>query len=317
MPLDTHILDLDGTLTDLDVVGVLEGRASAPEIQHYFIAAARFVEARTGLGEPHIHDGILDVMRTEVFPNREKAEHWGTFGSGEPICPAVDHFLLLESSLKIYLKRQLSQVPKGGTTYQKILGFLANPGIMNAMFQEANPVAASYAEIDEDGKGALEEMLRRNDRIAIVTNSKTEKAVALVTKAGLQEYLVGGQLVPGRIATVGDAMKFKLDKTWEPPEGHSVDLSSYYGEPITLDIRRRTFRERMRILLADPSIGNFGVFSDVPELDLYPMAAEFGKRARCAMRITPQSLPGQIRAAEELLGAKSGPNLSDLLKELD
>lgn len=318
MPNRLHLVDLDGTVNDIDIRLAFERRGS-PEVAAYIHGAAKFVSERTGLPEEEVLTGLKQTILHDVLPYRTQYDYWGTFpmSDGRPakICPAVDHYLLMYAAVPIFLWRRILEEDARSDTVARIYAFL-DSNWKYPLFSFASDCALPHAEIEADAVGALQEILRRNEFVAIVTNSSTRKAEDLLKQAGFGDRLEVGGVSRGKIGVMGDAMKFQIDPNL-PKDGQIIDLSGYFGFPeAKVDNRRRVFRTRMRQLFTAVGAGEIIVYSDIPELDNYPLAAEFGERARHGMKLNPTSVDASVDAAMAVLYAATSRKLSELVKKL-
>lgn len=319
-----ELYDLDGTFNDFDVQAVLDGKGGSPEVVAYLEASARFVRKGVSqLSEEEIHHGIKKAMRQGVLPNRSKTKYWGTFPDTNknriPICPAVDHYLLTPHAVRLYLeeKREESRVLQ-----TRIDAFLKDDSWIYPLYKFCSAESLDHAAIDDDARKVLEARLIRRAFVTIFTNSSPKKACTLLKKAGFGDYIKVGGVERGKIGVIGDGRKFQVDPSWQkegdPRFGDTIDLSEFFDETgAIVDLRRRHFHQVVTGLMASSGASRVWMASDIPELDLYPLANWEEFRPRVAMRINPTSSPESIRATQELLGATIGTRLSDLTGDLE
>lgn len=300
MGLEADLFDADGTLNEIDIEGALAGRPGTEEVQYYFRAAVRFAAEKTGISRGEVDERLRALILGEVFPQRAHPDFWGKLQADRPTSPAVDHFLLIEAAV-----RRLHPV------------FNATPGLTTELYRAASGAAHKHAAIDDDAKGILDDLLTQNRIVGITTNSSTKKIDDMLIKAGLERFILHDHLAPGRIGVIGDAFKFAVDESMPDSPKEHLDLSLYYGAGIQLDLRRKVFRERVKQACTEAGITEVRYISDIPELDLYPMHAEFGDRLRCAMKWNPTSSDETAEAVRAVLNAPVGTQLSRLVKLLD
>ncbi len=302
-----HSIDLDGTTNTIDMLGALEGR-SCPEIQSYLFHAANFVGQQTGISSAKVLKHLRKIILEAVYPQRDQYEHWGSFPSSDKtlvkITPAVDHFMLIRSAIEIYLKAQRQT--------RRIQQFLATDWAY-AVFKSASDSSMQDAQMDPDAIEAIDGLLTRDELAVILTNSDVKKAELMLRKAGFGSRMALESVTPGKIGAIGGARKFEVDVT-QPAE--SVDLSPYFGFPVQLDLRRRRLVETVRGLVEATGADRLCVYTDMPEMEGYPLAKEFGERARHGMKLNPCSVEGSVRAARELIGAVTSDRLSVLVEQL-
>lgn len=317
MPEDTlELYDLDGTMNEIDVLAALEGQSN-DEVQHYIVAAAEYVAEKVGLSTDEVFVGIKTAMLLEVFPNRAKFENWASFPAADKtpvkITPAVDHFLLTARAVEVFLQKRLSQeCTKDNDLTRKIKAFLeSNWGY--PLFAHASEAALPHSHLSEDACSVIEDRLRAQALAAIFTNSSTAKAVTLLKKAGFGDRISVGAVERGKIGAIGGAAKFQVDTALSRDE---IDLSYYYGQGAVVDLRRRLFREGVDNLMQATGANRVAMFTDVPELDLYPLARWYEGRVLCAMKTNPVSAPEGIAAARQVLRGAISDKLSDLVLAL-
>ncbi|MBI2638385.1 hypothetical protein HYW83_02235 [Candidatus Peregrinibacteria bacterium] len=298
--LEAHFFDADGTLNEIDIKGALAGKPGTEEIQHYYEAAIAFAAAKTEMAPGEVDSRLRTLILGEVFPQRAHPDFWGKLQGNRPTSPAVDHFLLIEAAV-----RRLHPV------------FNATPGLTSELFKAASAASHEHAAIDEDARGVLGDLISRNRIVGITTNSSTKKIDAMLRKAGLEAYTVHDRIAPGRIGVLGDAQKFRVDESMPDSPKEHLDLSPFYGAGIELDLRRGVFRKRVRQACNEAGVTEVRYVTDIPELDLYPMRAEFGDVLRCAMKLNPTSASETVNAVTAILKAPVGTRLSALVKLLD
>lgn len=312
-----HLVDLDGTANTIDIKAALEGRG-CPEIHHYILAAADFVAKETDLPKKTVFDGLKTSILTQVYPQRDQYQYWGSFPSttDEPvkIVPAVDHFMLVIAAVPLVLKDELVKAGQNTPTGNKIKTFLESKWV-HPLFKFSSDASLPHAEIEEDAREALEDILSRDELVAILTNSSPEKARILLERAGFGDRIQAGGVDSGKIGAIGNTRKFQVDLT-QPTEGAFLDLSPYFGFQVHLDLRRRVFRGLVRKLVEETRVQAIRVYSDMPEMDIFPLAAEFGTQARHGMKLNPCSVEGSIRAARALIGTVTENSLSALVKQM-
>ncbi|GEM_PF-4473552 len=295
---EADFFDADGTLTEIDMEGALAGRPGTGEVQRYFESAVTFAAQKTGMAVREVDERLRALILGEVFPNRAHPDYWGKLQADQPTSPAVDHFLLIEAAV-----RRLDPIFK-------------QPGQTTELYRTASAAAHEHAVIEDDAIGVLGNILSRNGIVGITTNSSTKKIDDMLRRAGFGAYITHDQIAPGRIGVIGDAFKFEVDPTMPDSPSEHADLSPFYGADIRLDLRRRIFRERVRKACREAGITVVRYISDIPELDLYPMKAEFGDGLRCAMRWNPTSADETAEAVRSILGAPVGTQLSKLVEIL-
>lgn len=300
MGLEADLFDADGTLNEIDMEGALAGKPGTLEVQYYFRAAVRFAAEKTGIPRGEVDERLRDLILREVFPQRANPNFWGKLQTKLATSPAVDHFLLIEAAV-----RRLHPV------------FNTTPGLTSELYRAASAAAHEHATIDDDARGVLDNLLTRNRIVGITTNSSTRKIDDMLERAGLGRFIMHDHLAPGRIGVIGDAFKFAVDESMPDSPQEHLDLSGYYGAGIQLDLRRKVFRERVRKACTEAGVTGVRYVSDIPELDLYPMWAEFGERLRCAMKWNPTSADETAEAVRAVLNAPVGTQLSRLVALLD
>lgn len=317
MPENTlELYDLDGTMNRIDVLAALEGQSN-DEVQHYIVAAAEYVAEKVGLSTDEVFVGIKTAMLVEVFPNRAKFENWASFPAADKtpvkVTPAVDHFLLMARAVEVFLQNRLSQEgDKENELTRKIKDFLAQSWGY-PLFAHASEVALPHSHLSEDACSVIEDRLRAQALAVIFTNSSTSKAVALLKKAGFGDRISVGAVERGKIGAIGGAAKFQVDTSLPPDE---IDLAEFYGPGAVLDLRRRLFREGVDNLMQATGANRVAMFTDVPELDSYPLNRWYGDRAIHGMKTNPVSAPEGIAAARQLLRAAISDDLSELVLAL-
>lgn len=297
---EADLFDADGTLNEIDMEGALAGKPGTEEVQHYFEAAVTFAGEKTGISRGEVDERLRDLISREVFPQRAHPDFWGKLQTKCATSPAVDHFLLIEAAV-----RRLHHV------------FNDTPGLTSELYRAASAAAHEHAAIDDDANGVLDDLLTRNRIVGITTNSSTRKIDDMLRKAGLERFILHDQLAPGRIGVIGDAFKFAVDESMLDAPREHLDLSRFYGEELQLDLRRKIFRGRVRKACNEAGVTGVRYVSDIPELDLYPMHAEFGERLRCAMKWNPTSAEETAEAVRAVLNAPVGTQLSRLVALLD
>jgi hypothetical protein len=319
-----ELVDLDGTTNTLDIKKVLEENIEG-EILAYLRAAGEFV-AR-GIwpeqGEPsdgfkcEVFDGIKEAILTEVYPNRARLKYWGTFPMGDdivlPVTPAVDHMQVTKPAVTLYLNQRLATEEDGSPLARRITEFLSTSWGFG-MFKHASAESLPHTHIEDSAAAAIEERIRRNALIAIFTNSSPEKAVKMLTGAGFGDRIVEASVKRGGIGAIGNGKKWLVDTN--QPEA-LVDLSEYYSpDRILLDIRREAYRVAVEELMTAHGADKVAMFTDIPELDSYPLRAWYGDRALLGMKTNPMSAEESINAAIGILKAAVDSNLGRLMNQL-
>lgn len=321
-----HLLDLDGTLNDFDILGVIEGNDSAcPEVAAYLRANAEIVSHEiTGLSADEILAGIKRFMLVAIYPSREKVENWATFPTAqggqekEKICPAVDHYLLTPLALQAYLLDVKAKAGKVASVTREIDKFLNESGNwVNRIYQHGSSVAMKHADIDDDSAEVIEGMLRRDRLVAIFTNSNARKAIDMANRKGFDGRLVGDTVERGKLGIVGDGMKWKVDKSWEVPApsrfGDRLDVSAEFGEPAVFDLRRRVFHGKVVKLMEQSGASEVFMASDIVGLDLAPLANWSSFNPSVGMRRNSVSSAAEIRLVTERLNGRVGTRLSEIV----
>ncbi len=311
-----ELYDVDGTLNTIDVLAALEGRGGL-EIQHYLIAAADLVAEKTGLPQTEVFDGIKAAI-LEIFPNRMNARYWGKFPATDgmlvPICPAVDYYLLVPPAIELFLKSRLAEETDEAAK-TKINTFLRSSW-RYPLYKAGSAAASPYEHIEGDAVGVLEGRLRKNALLALITNSATDKVIALLRRAGFERYIKLDGVERGRIGVVGDAKKFQVDVSIPRSPTSHFDLYGCGSHPVEIDLRRTTYRRRVAGLMAQCGAEEVFMATDIPELDAYPLEAWYGNHAMHGMKINPTSAPQSIVAAAINLRARISDRLADLVRDL-
>ena len=322
-----EIFDLDGTLTNMDVAAALrEESGSSLEIREYLIAAVHYLcEKIDGLRPEAVLPELRPKMLSVALPNRALDKNWGRFpekGTGEMkrISPAVDHFFLVRTGVKLYLE-DLYAENRRNVLGERIREFLQG-NWMEPMYRRANEAAWKHAEMDDDSIGVLEDRIRREALLVIMTNSDTAKAVAMLNKAGFgDDRIIEGGVERGKIGIVGDARKWEVDPNFTVDDmfyGDEMDLSLYYRQPgIVVDIRRGRFHGQVDSLMQASGARRAWMATDMPELDGYPFMNWRQFRPNLVVRTNPTSAPASIVAAESIMGVKTGGKLSGLTGDLE
>lgn len=314
-----ELVDLDGTTNTLDVRGALENNEDG-EILAYVRAASEFVAKSIGLDEKdydEVFEGIKGAMLADVYPNRARLAYWGTFPMGDggapmPVTPAVDHMQLTKPAVEIYLKMRMDSEPAESDAAKKIRDFLSGSWGFD-MFAHASKASLDKTHIEQDAVVALESRLSKDALIAILTNSSPEKATSMLRRAGFGDRIVENGVERGKIGSIGNGRKWWVN-TGLPAS--SVDLSRYYPDNIQLDIRRGDYKKLVAALMAGVDADEVAMFTDIPELDLYPLREWYGNNARLGMKTNPVSAPESISAAKGILGASVNSKLSALMAEV-
>lgn len=313
------VFDLDGTLNTANTRGALDG-TSCPEARVYIEASAAYIAREIGLSTEEVFEGLKSAISEEVFPNRAKLKYWGQFPNTEgglvPVTPAVDHFQLTSNAVTVFLQKCLAQEKADSPLVEKIKAFLGSKWV-HPFFKHGSEMSLPHSEMSEDAVKTLDDCLKQNDLVVVITNSTTAKAEMLLRKGGFGEHIKIGGVKMGEIGVVGDAMKFQVD-TSMPMDGDSiVDLTPYFGESISLDVRRGKFRRLVHGIVDSIGAGEVQVYSDIPEFDNFPLDPEFKGRIKHGMKVNPDSAPESIAAAKGILNAKASMVLSELVNEVD
>ena len=322
-----EFFDLDGTCNNLDIQSVLEGSGGAPEIAAYLVAAADFVlrEIPQLPSTPEeILSALKECLRNDIFPKRAQWKWWATFPSVQkemiPICPAVDHYLLTPHAVRRVLERTAQDEAASTSLRWTISTFLASGHWEYSLFKFCSEASLLHAVLEDDAISILDNRMRNNTLVAILTNSTTQKAWMMAEKAGFGSYLVEDHFERGKLAIIGDSKKFMVDREWpvhlQPKKakfGDTVDLSSFFGEKETVvDLRRRHYYELVGRLMRECGAKRSRMISDIATLDLFPFANWLEFEPEVVMRKNSTSVPEEINAVRELLGARIVTNLSEL-----
>lgn len=319
-----ELYDLDGTLNEIDVPGALEGKGS-PEVVEYLNAAARFVcnELPSLKGqEADVLEGIKEGMRT-IFPDRSKLKNWASFPNTQkvntPVCPAVDHYLLTPHAIRAFLSSRLLSLEASSPTAKEIQTFLGRDW-QYPLYKFCSAATLEYAAIDEDARTTLDRRLTADALTVVLTNSDTAKARLMLTKAGFGDHLEIGGAKQGKIGVIGGARKFEVDPTWEGPEnsrfGKSVDLSAFFESGAVLDLRRKHFHDTAAGLMEASGARKLWMASDIPELDLWPVANWTDFEPEVVMRRNPTSSKQSIMAMVRSVPFRVSDRLSVLTDDL-
>lgn len=309
---DVWLLDLDGTLNTIDI----EDESKSPEVAAYITAAAEFVsKAVPSLGSADaVRARIIEEIRN-VFPQRDVWKNWGTFPDSQnvlrPVAPAVDHFLLVP----LAVERLLSDVDDVEADAFKNMP----KGWRYPLYNHSSNASIPHSAIEPEAKAGIEKLIVRPDcRVAIFTNSSPEKARALLMDAGFGGYLVDDELQSGKIGVVGNGKKFVIDPGWGRPaqtkfSTPTIDVGAAFGAGAHIDLRRKTFYDKLRMLLGVVQPKRVVMASDIPELDHWPVAdwAEFS--TLCLMKRNPVSSRRSEDLAVEHLGAVVRDSLDELV----
>lgn len=311
-----ELVDLDGTTNTLDLQASLDEREG--EIFHYFVGAAQhiadFLNGDDNLIDvSDIFEGIKVASISVIFPERAHLKNWGTFPNSEkvqvPVTPAVDHMQVLKPAAAHYLRDLQSGLSPGELLYQRIDQFFARDWGFG-LFKAGSSASLPHTNMEEDAITALDRALVNERLITIFTNSAPEKAAAMLGRAGFEDRIVKDRVEKGKIGAIGWAKKWLIN-TDLPSD--SVDLSEYYPDQISLDLRRGVYHDRVTELMESTGADRVAMYTDIPELDLYPLWRWFGDRARLAMKTNPMSAPESIAAAEGIMQADVSDRLSDLM----
>lgn len=321
-----HLLDLDGTLDDFNILGVINGDDSAcPEVAVYLRANAEIVSREiTGLSADEILAGIKRFMLQAIYPSREKVENWATFPTAqegqekEKICPAVDHYLLTPLALQAYLLDVKAKAGKMAPVTREIDTFLNESGNwVNRIYQHGSSVAMEHACIDDDSAGVIEGMLSRDQLVAIFTNSRPGKAIDMAKRKGFSGRLVENTVKRGSLGIVGDGMKWMVDKSWQVPApsrfGDILDVSAEFGESAIFDLRRRVFHGKVVELMEQSDASEVFMASDIVGLDLAPLANWSPLNPSVGMRRNSVSSAAEIKLVTERLDGRVGTRLSEIV----
>lgn len=180
------------------------------------------------------------------------------------------------------------------------------------MFAYASNASLSHTSMEQDAINALEERVRNNALIAIFTNSSPEKARDMLTRAGFGSRIINDSVEAGKIGAIGYGKKWWVD-TSLPTD--NVDLSRYFKpDQINLDLRRGEYKKKVDALMAHTGANKVAMFTDIPELDSYPLRAWYGDRALLGMKTNPVSAEESIHAASEILNMEISNKLSVLME---
>lgn len=314
-----ELYDLDGTMNDIDVESGLAGE-SGDEVQYYFIAAAEFVAEKTGLSADEVFGGMKVAMLGDVFSDRAKWENWASFPavnkSPVRVAPAVDHYLLTPRALEVFLnKRLIQEGDLDNELTRSIKGFLAS-NWKYPLYVHASEVSLPHSHVNDDALRVIEDRLRKNALATVFTNSSAAKAEDLLRRAGFGNRVVSGSVERGKIGVIGGAAKYEVDHSLAVDGRAQIDLSDFYGPGTVLDLRRKRYQDRVAALMSSTGARRVAMFTDIPELDSYPLQAWYGDKAIHGMKTNQSSAPESVNAAQELLGAKVSAKLSDLVVDL-
>lgn len=319
--------DMDGNLTDIDVKAALEKNANASkEILEYFDAAAYFIASKIeGLTQEQVLNGIKAKMLTEIFPNRSRYDYWATFldatGKSVSICPAVDHFLITHQGTRLYLE-ELAVEESESRLGQNVRTFLENVAWKDEMFVFANRAAEGKAQLTEDAKAVLEARLSRDALLVVLSNSSHGKAEDVLKRGGFGNRLKIDGIERGKIGVVGTAKKGIVDPSWKHEGGRFgdfLDLREFHGDQrAILDLRRKLYYGKVAALMKASGARSVWMASDIPELDLLPLASWREFNPTVAMRNnTGSSIESMTAFATLLTGAKISDRLSELTEDLE
>lgn len=299
-----HLIDLDGTVNTMDMLAALEGRGN-PEVRLYLELATDFVAKGTGIPLGEVQQGLLRVIR-QVHSRRDAYEHWGSFPSADgqmvKIVPAVDHFMLVRAGVELFFRDY--QDRPGVKTF--LIGDWAY-----RLFRHCSDGSKGEAAMDSDAQKAIDLLLRRDQLVALFTNSDTDKAVQMLTKAGFGSRVQLDGVFRGHVGAIGNGRRFEVDFA-EPTEGAFADLSPHFGFPVQLDLRRRRMINLVRELLVRTGATQLCVYTDMPEMEGYPLERAFPGQVRHGMKVNPDSVESSIWAARILLQAVTSKELSVL-----
>lgn len=327
-----EFFDLDGTCTDFDVTPYLAGKAGSPEVAAYCEASVEYIIEKIpalSITPDELLPIIKQKMKDDVFPKRSTYEFWATFHTAQNgtarICPAVDVYLMNKHAVHIYLAWRMKTAAPGSVLHKELAAFLEDPQWGHSLFHTSNSVSGKKATIDDDALGALEDRLEKNALVAILSNSKSYKARQLLEQAGFGRYIADDHLERGKIAIVGDCMKYLTDTEWPQHEkpspsrfGDFLDLSAFFKDVKTpLDLRRRHFYTIVQRLMNECGAKRAWIASDVACLDLFPFANWTAFNPIVAMRTSRTSAEEEILAVRELLGGCTSEKLSDLTASLN
>lgn len=315
-----ELYDLDGTLTTPSFEAA-EGKA-------YLEAVVRFVIERIPTFRGHEEGmlaGLLKTIMEDVYPQRHHA--WAQFPTAQGkmmnVCPSVDHYLLTQLGVRLYLEGRIPVVGETSDSASQIGTFFGSATWANEMYGAASHASAPFARMDDDARGVLEDRLRKNALSAIFTNSSVAKARAVAIQAGFERYLVEEKLERGKLALIGNARKAVIDEEWSETEkpartrwGDQVNVSQFFGEGMIVDLRRRAYYERIAALMTLSGAHSVWLAGDMAVLELLPMANWLAFNPTVIMRQTPMSAPEEIAVVQQLIGARVVSSLTDAVVDL-
>lgn len=269
--------------------------------------------------------GILETIMEDVYPQRHLS--WAQFPTAQgkmvAVCPSVDHYLLTQLGIQLYLEGNIPVVGERSDVASQIRDFLGDANWANEMYRVASLASAPFAQMDDDARGVLEDRLRRRALIAIFTNSSVAKARTVATQAGFGKYLVEERLERGKLALIGKARKALVDEEWPEEEkpartrwGDQVDVSQFFGEGMVVDLRRRAYYERIVELKTLSGARSVWMVGDMVALELLPLANWLAFNPTVVMRRTPMSAPEEIAVAQQLMGARVVSSLTEAVADL-
>jgi hypothetical protein len=322
MTKELKLVDLDGTLTTPNIIAVLnEHPEQSPDVEAYIQAAAEFVSKEISeLKQENVYKSIIKIIKENVIPKRAKKKLWAKFrntqGKPEPICPPVDHFLMVQSAVLIYLKAiWKQQKDKENSVSRNIIKFIEANKYIGPLFDYSRKASISYEKIDSDAIDGLDEALEREDLIAILTNSSNKYAQDLLEPI-FRERIIMGEAKPGKLGIIGDAKKYQNDPNWDiagPRWGNSLDLTHFFNEEITLSLQRKALHDLVQKVMEECGAERVHMIGDIPELELFPISNFPEFKARISMRETESSAEESIIAVIRLCKASVSKKVSDLL----
>lgn len=313
-----YLYDLDGTLTGISLDNAEGGSYLQAAVERLVFDVS---ELTSGRSNRDVERRIRDVIDTEVFPNRQAPRYWAQFptvqGQDARVCPSVDHYLLVQYGMKVFLNRCLEEAPRDSFFATQISGFLASEDWINHIYVHASGASLPNASIEEDAREVLESERAKGRLVAVFTNSSVNKAETLLRKAGFGDRLAIDRLEAGRVGIFGRGKKAEIDSKWfSPPDspfGDVANVSHFFGEEALVDLRRRTYHEKVAEIMKKSGRHTAVMFGDIVCLELLPFANWQQFSPVACMRTTPMSAPGEIAAATALFGGRVAARLSDLV----
>jgi hypothetical protein len=322
MAKELTLIDLDGTLTSPNIKAILDGQPEkSPEVEVFIQAAAEFIAKEIPqLKQENIYKNIIKIIRDNVFPKRAKKNIWAKFqntqGKPEPICPTVDHYLMVQSAVLIYLNAIWKQQSENKNSVSRnILKFIEGNKYMSPLFNYSRQASIPYEKIDDDAIDGLDEAMIKGNLIAVLTNSSNKNAQELLEPI-FRERIILGKAKPGKLGIIGEAKKFENDPIWDldgTKWGNSINLTEFFHESISLNLQRKAFHDLVQKVMEECGAERVHMIGDIPELELFPISNFPEFKARIGMRETESSAEESIRAIIKLCKADVSKNVSDLL----